>query len=239
MRTESKELLAVGIFGRKSRIGDRIEMLLRGGRTFSPRASAAGIFTSTVVLGGLMLAGSLAPRWIAFAQQADPPKFEVISIRPCSGGPGGRSGGVKSSPGRLEIHCITLGSVADDFPRPHPAGLRSVCQRAPQSDLVPSADRGRSGMDQFRPLRNRRQSRGRCESRRSTNSSNDERAHDAGGSRRPVQAQDPSRDQGGPGLRAHCVEEWSQTAAVRRGNLHSAGCEDLFGAAGAGPSACL
>ena len=116
MRTESKELLAVGIFGRKSRIGDRIEMLLRGGRTFSPRASAAGIFTSTVVLGGLMLAGSLAPRWIAFAQQADPPKFEVISIRPCSGGPGGRSGGVKSSPGRLEIHCITLGSVADDFP---------------------------------------------------------------------------------------------------------------------------
>lgn len=43
MRTEPRELLAVGIFGNKSRIGDRIETLLRRGRTFSPRASAASI----------------------------------------------------------------------------------------------------------------------------------------------------------------------------------------------------
>ena len=43
MRTESQELPAVGIFGDKSRIGDRIETLLRRGRTFSPRASAAEI----------------------------------------------------------------------------------------------------------------------------------------------------------------------------------------------------
>lgn len=42
MRTESRELLAVGIFSRKSRIGDRIEMLLLRGRTFSPRVSATG-----------------------------------------------------------------------------------------------------------------------------------------------------------------------------------------------------
>jgi len=116
MRTESRELLAVGVFGRKSRIGDRIEMLLRGGRTFSPRASAAGVFASTVVLGGVMLAGSFAPHWIAFAQQPEPPKFEVISIRPCSGGPGGRSGGARSSPGRLNVNCITLGSVSGQFP---------------------------------------------------------------------------------------------------------------------------
>lgn len=33
MRTESRELLAVGVFGSKSRIGDRIEVLLRRGRT--------------------------------------------------------------------------------------------------------------------------------------------------------------------------------------------------------------
>jgi uncharacterized protein (TIGR03435 family) len=88
MRTDSRELLAVGIFGgksrgSKSRLGDRIEMLLRRGRTFSPRASALGIIAGTVVLGGLLLAGSLAPRWIAFAQ---PPRlaFEVTSIKPNS-----------------------------------------------------------------------------------------------------------------------------------------------------------
>jgi uncharacterized protein (TIGR03435 family) len=117
MRTESRELLAVGIFSGKSRMGDRIEMLLRGGRTFSPRASAAGVAASTLVLGGLMLAGSFAPRWIAFAQQPNLPKFEVISIRPCSGNPGGRSGGgTRSSPGRLNVNCITLGSVSGQFP---------------------------------------------------------------------------------------------------------------------------
>jgi hypothetical protein len=72
MRTESRELLAVGIFGTKSNLGDRIEMLLRRGRTFSPRASTSGVATSAVVLGGLMLAASLTPRWIAFAQQQSP-----------------------------------------------------------------------------------------------------------------------------------------------------------------------
>ncbi len=81
MRTDSRELLAVGIFGGKSRTGDRIEMLLRRGRTFSPHTSGTSVATSTFVLAGLMLAGSLAPRWIAFAQQ---PRlaFEVTSIKP-------------------------------------------------------------------------------------------------------------------------------------------------------------
>jgi bla regulator protein blaR1 len=81
MRTESRELLAVGVFGNKSRIGDRIEMLLRRGRTFSARASITGVATGVIVLSGLMLAGSLAPRWIAFAQEPRP-TFEVASIKP-------------------------------------------------------------------------------------------------------------------------------------------------------------
>jgi len=85
MRTESRELLAVGIFGSKSRIGDRIEMLLRRGRTFSPRASATGVIASAIVLGGLMLAGSLAPRWIAFAQEPARLSFDVASIKPNNG----------------------------------------------------------------------------------------------------------------------------------------------------------
>jgi len=81
MRTESRELLAVGIFGGKSRLGDRIEILLRRGRTFSPRTSAAGVAASAIVLAALMLAGSLAPRWIAFAQQQPRPSFEVASVK--------------------------------------------------------------------------------------------------------------------------------------------------------------
>jgi uncharacterized protein (TIGR03435 family) len=82
VRTESRELLAVGIFGCKSRLGDRIEILLRRGRTFSPRASAAGVAASAIALSGLMLAGSLAPRWIAFAQAMPRPSFEVASVKP-------------------------------------------------------------------------------------------------------------------------------------------------------------
>lgn len=86
MRTESRELLAVGIFGGGSRIGDRIETLLRRGRTFSPRASSTGVAASAIVLGGLMLAGSLAPRWIAFAQEQPRLTFEVASLKPSAGG---------------------------------------------------------------------------------------------------------------------------------------------------------
>src|SRR5580704_14662931 len=99
MRTESRELLAVGIFGSKSRLGDRIESLLRRGRTFSPCASVAGIAVSIAGLAGLMLARSLVPSWIAFAQSAPQPSFEVASVKPNSSGelrysirivPGGR-----------------------------------------------------------------------------------------------------------------------------------------------------
>jgi uncharacterized protein (TIGR03435 family) len=85
MRTESRELLAVGIFGTNSGIGDRIETLLCGGRTFSPRTSATGVIASAIVLSCLMLAASLAPRWIAFAQQPAGPSFEVASVKPNTG----------------------------------------------------------------------------------------------------------------------------------------------------------
>ena len=78
MRTE--ELLAVGIFGRSSRLGERIEMLLKRGRDFSPRASVLHVAGSAMVLTALIVAGSLAPRRIAFAQAR--PAFEVVSVRP-------------------------------------------------------------------------------------------------------------------------------------------------------------
>jgi uncharacterized protein (TIGR03435 family) len=74
-------MLAIGIFGSKSRIGDRIEILLRCGRTFSPRASANSVAASAIVLTVLLMVASLAPRWIAFAQQLRA-AFEVTSIKP-------------------------------------------------------------------------------------------------------------------------------------------------------------
>jgi uncharacterized protein (TIGR03435 family) len=107
MRTESRELLAVGILGSKSRIGDRIEMLLRRGRKFSPRTSAGSVVACALVLGGLMLAGSFVPRWIAFAQEPNRPAFEIASIRPNSSGV--RTGCCRVQPGgRLVATGATL-----------------------------------------------------------------------------------------------------------------------------------
>jgi uncharacterized protein (TIGR03435 family) len=77
MRTE--ELLALGMFGRGSRLRERIEMLLERGRDFSPRVSKGRLAVGAAALLGCVIAGSLAPRWIAFAQAG--PEFEVASIR--------------------------------------------------------------------------------------------------------------------------------------------------------------
>jgi uncharacterized protein (TIGR03435 family) len=73
--------LASGIFGSGSCTGERIEMLLKRGRDFSPRASVARVATSAVVLLTFVVAGSHAPRWIAFAQQSDRPSYEVASVK--------------------------------------------------------------------------------------------------------------------------------------------------------------
>ncbi|HEX4138280.1 MAG TPA: TIGR03435 family protein [Bryobacteraceae bacterium] len=97
MRIDSRELLAVGVLGNKSKIGDRIEILLRRGRTFSSRASGRDLVISTAALAGLMLVGSFVPRWIAFAQQAPRPTFEVASIKP--GDPNSRQVSVGIRPG--------------------------------------------------------------------------------------------------------------------------------------------
>ena len=108
MRTDSRELLAVGILGGKSRLGDRIELLVQGRRNFSARLSAAGVAVSAAVLGILTLAGSLVPHWIAFAQQA-PPAFEVASVKPSP--PIGAQGvflGMVDDPGRFKASYMTV-----------------------------------------------------------------------------------------------------------------------------------
>jgi len=77
--TPRGEALASGIFGGGSRLGERIEVLLEQGRVFSPRASRARVAVGAVLLLGCVIAGSLAPRWIVFAQAR--PAFEVASVR--------------------------------------------------------------------------------------------------------------------------------------------------------------
>ena len=77
MRTE--EILALGVIGRGSRIGNRIETLLARGRESSPRTSTARVAMSAAGLLALLAAASLSPRWIAFAQAR--PSFDAASVR--------------------------------------------------------------------------------------------------------------------------------------------------------------
>jgi uncharacterized protein (TIGR03435 family) len=79
---EREELLASGVNGRLS---DRIALLLRRGREFSPRPSFVRVTVCSVVLVTLIAAGARAPHWIAMAQT--PPQFAVASIRPDSSRP--------------------------------------------------------------------------------------------------------------------------------------------------------
>ena len=57
-------------------------MLLERGRAFSPRASKVRVAASAVALMGCLIAGSLAPKLIAFAQAK--PAFEVASVKPAN-----------------------------------------------------------------------------------------------------------------------------------------------------------
>jgi bla regulator protein BlaR1 len=76
------EALASGIFGGGSRVGERIELLLRRGREFSPRVSLKRVASSGLVLLGFVAAAAMTPRWIAFAQQEPKLSFEVATVKP-------------------------------------------------------------------------------------------------------------------------------------------------------------
>lgn len=105
MRTDPREMLAVGILGRESRLGERIETLLRRGRTFTARASTAAFIASSMALAGLMIAGSFAPGWIAFAQ---PQRltFEVSSVKRSAST--SNDGWVRFTPGGLTAENAPL-----------------------------------------------------------------------------------------------------------------------------------
>jgi bla regulator protein BlaR1 len=76
------QMLASGIFGSGSFVGNRIEILLRQGRTCSPRLSVASVAPGMLVLGALLPAASFAPRWIAFAQAQSARAFDVATVKP-------------------------------------------------------------------------------------------------------------------------------------------------------------
>lgn len=106
-KTRPEELLALGVFGRGSRLRERIEILLERGREFSPRVSRVRVAASVLALAGCVIAGSLAPRLIAFAQAT--PQFDVASVKPdpWKGPPG--------SIGRIVISGTTLTSEHADL----------------------------------------------------------------------------------------------------------------------------
>src|ERR1700758_2437119 len=81
MKRESEELLALGMIGSTSTLGDRIDRLLSRGCGFSPRASLRGVTVSAIML--LVLVGIAAPPplWAPTAHQQLRPPFEVATIK--------------------------------------------------------------------------------------------------------------------------------------------------------------
>ena len=65
-------LLASGIADGGSQLGNRIALLLRRGREFSPQTSALRVSACAAVMLILMIAASRTPAWIAFAQTKSP-----------------------------------------------------------------------------------------------------------------------------------------------------------------------
>ena len=73
-------LLATGMAERGSQLGQRIERLLRG-REFSPRTSLFRVLVCGAFALVLAVLGTLAPRWIAFARDAQPAAPAQTAIR--------------------------------------------------------------------------------------------------------------------------------------------------------------
>uniref|UniRef100_Q01SU6 Peptidase M56, BlaR1 n=1 Tax=Solibacter usitatus (strain Ellin6076) TaxID=234267 RepID=Q01SU6_SOLUE len=87
-------LLASGMADGGSQLGNRIALLLRRGRQFTPRASALGASLCTAPLVLFVIAASCAPAWIAFAQAASKvpaPRYGPEPAPTSTAGPAGNS----------------------------------------------------------------------------------------------------------------------------------------------------
>jgi bla regulator protein BlaR1 len=148
------EALASGIFGGGSRLGERIEMLLVRGRDFSARASTGRVAASAVLLLGCVIAGSLAPQVIAFAQERSRPTFEVASIRPDDG----RGNSPRFDSAGITFNGVALTAIigeAYNFPYGRIAGPNSHTPEALWSSLSTGYDivakaQGATSKDQLR-----------------------------------------------------------------------------------------
>jgi beta-lactamase regulating signal transducer with metallopeptidase domain len=69
-RARRRMVLAAGMAGSASHLGERIEILLDSGRQFSGRASLTRVALTAMALLALVAAGARAPRWIVLAQSA-------------------------------------------------------------------------------------------------------------------------------------------------------------------------
>jgi uncharacterized protein (TIGR03435 family) len=107
MKTE--ELLALGVFGGGSRVGERIARLLERGREFSPRVSTARLAIGGVLLLGCLIAGAILPKTVAFAQAR--PAFEVASVRPTPPGTHRGTGRGRPSDGPTALQ-LSSGNLA-------------------------------------------------------------------------------------------------------------------------------
>jgi uncharacterized protein (TIGR03435 family) len=107
-----RELLASGIFGSGSRLGERIETLLRRGRDFAPRASVGSVAAGIAGIIALGVIASLSPDWIAFAQ-APKPAFDIASIKQHTGQMDGVTFAAREG-GRLNVVNNPIFNVIDN-----------------------------------------------------------------------------------------------------------------------------
>jgi beta-lactamase regulating signal transducer with metallopeptidase domain len=76
-RAQRRMVLATGMAGSASHLGERIETLLENGRQFTPRASFVRVAFTALALIALVAAADRAPRWIVLAQSAAAPNRDV------------------------------------------------------------------------------------------------------------------------------------------------------------------
>jgi uncharacterized protein (TIGR03435 family) len=137
---ETRELLALGVFGEGSRLSLRIAMLLERGRGFSTQVAKARMAVSMAMLAACVAAASLAPRMVALAE--DNLRFAATSIRPVEPQPpGSQFMGIAPGPeGGLRARQVPLGFLIGyayngDGPRMPMEGLPDWAARD-QYDVV-------------------------------------------------------------------------------------------------------
>jgi hypothetical protein len=83
-RAQRRMVLATGMAGSSSHLGERIETLLESGRQFTARASFVRVGFMAMALVALVAAGARAPRWIVLAQSASVPNRDRDLPRPAT-----------------------------------------------------------------------------------------------------------------------------------------------------------